>query len=403
MALKKAIENYAKDSNGLQKAIGIFVGTIAFAVIVINAIIVSQARGIEFFSALINIYSLPLLATALLALLSGLWITRFGKWMQVCLFLATGLITASGSHSGDLTSGVFLILGIILIYQYSLGRIAAVLTLLLLLIPYPILLARALRPINGNYILTAIETLFGVFCLIILYGLVFLRHEIRHRQDKALLETRVKERTAELEEAMRELEAANAEGLVMLREIHHRVRNNLQVIISMLKLESEEASSASACLDTSIQRIYAMALVHETLYGEKRLNSLDLVRYSRDLLGGYRDCEAPNLLIEGPEPVTVDLDFAVVFGLFMNEVIALAAAEEETSGARPLVRLRLESAGAINFSLCAGESTMATAFLRELKEPARKGFIQALVGQLRGSEKPPAEGWDLCLSFPQLG
>lgn len=403
MELRKLAARYAEDTDGLQKAVGFSVFLIALLTSAFSVANTLRINGNQVLKVLSNTYTVAIFITGAIAAISGIWISKFGKLLQVALFVITGLLAASTSRSGDLTSGIFMIFAMILIYQYNLGKKASLAMAIIMLVPYPWALASGLRRISESYLLHTAVIVSGNLFLIFLYSLVFLRHEIRHRQDKALLETRVKERTAELEQAMRELEAANAEGAVMLREIHHRVRNNLQVIISMLRLESEGASSASACLDTSMQRIYAMALVHETLYGEKRLDGLDLVRYSRDLLGSERETEAPNLYIEAPEPIPVDLDFAVAFGLFMNEVISLAAAEEASSGKRPLIRLRLESAEAITFSLSAGESSLARAFSEELAGPDRKGFIHALVGQLRGCEKPPAEGWDLCLGFPLPG
>lgn len=403
LKLNCLLSKYAEDTNGLQKAVGLTVCFIAMLVGGITSANFFSAKGYSLQSAIFNSYSLSIWITGILAIISALWFSKAGKLLQVSIFVGTGLLAAMTSRSGDLTSGIFMIFAMILIYQYGLGKIGVLAMTIIMLVPYPLALASSLRKISKTYIFDTALIVSGILFLFLLYAYVFLRHEIRHRQDKALLETRVKERTAELEQTMRELEAANAEEAVMLREIHHRVRNNLQVIISMLRLESEGASSVSSCLDTSIQRIYAMALVHETLYGEKSLNGLDLVRYSRDLLGSERETEAPNLHIDAPEPIPVDLDFAVAFGLFMNEVISLAAAEEEASGKRPLIRLRLESAEAIAFSLSAGESTLARAVSEELAGPDRKGFIHALVGQLRGYEQAPAKGWDLCLGFPLPG
>jgi two-component system, sensor histidine kinase PdtaS len=135
----------------------------------------------------------------------------------------------------------------------------------------------------------------------------------------ALLETRVKERTAELEKAL-------AERSVILQEIHHRVRNNLQLVTSMLQLEAgrQDDSALRSSMEASIQRIYVMALVHEILYATEELDDLDLVRYSDRLLDAFRD-EAPfEFRLEAEAPIPVGLDFAVPFGLLLNELVSNA-------------------------------------------------------------------------------
>jgi two-component system, sensor histidine kinase PdtaS len=158
-----------------------------------------------------------------------------------------------------------------------------------------------------------------IICFIILYGAVILRHELRHRQDKEFLETRVKERTAELEHAL-------AERSVMLREIHHRVKNNLQIITSILQLEAgrEESPLARSSREKSVQRIYAMALVHETLYQTEQLDKIDLALYADRLLDDVRAGTSIEFVLDAKGPILVGLDFAVPFGLLLNELVTNA-------------------------------------------------------------------------------
>jgi two-component sensor histidine kinase len=126
-----------------------------------------------------------------------------------------------------------------------------------------------------------------------------------------------------LEQSLREKE-------VLLREIHHRVKNNLQVISSLLNLQVASVSSEAARkgLVESQSRIQSMALLHQLLYQSKDLARIDLGDYLRALVdylvGTYA---ADSLRIEttlvAPH-VRLDLDRSIPCGLIVNELVTNA-------------------------------------------------------------------------------
>jgi PAS domain S-box-containing protein len=125
-----------------------------------------------------------------------------------------------------------------------------------------------------------------------------------------------------------QMEASLKEKEVLLREIHHRVKNNLQVVQSLLRmsLRTLPAGEARTAAETTIQRIHAMALVHERLYRIEGLTSISLVEYLRDLFKGV---VASNSVAPGQIQLTLDaeeipltLDLAIPFGLLVNELIS---------------------------------------------------------------------------------
>ncbi|MFM7149668.1 MAG: MASE1 domain-containing protein, partial [Gemmataceae bacterium] len=103
-----------------------------------------------------------------------------------------------------------------------------------------------------------------------------LREEIDHRRSAEMallkyqdeLEQKVRERTAEIEMANASLERSLNEKVVMLREIHHRVKNNLQIVSTLLDLQSEHIKDPQAVemFEESRSRVKSMALIHERLY-----------------------------------------------------------------------------------------------------------------------------------------
>jgi two-component sensor histidine kinase len=157
----------------------------------------------------------------------------------------------------------------------------------------------------------------------------------------AELERRVAERTRQLEETVAELRRKNQEAQataemvarnlrekeMLLREIHHRVKNNLQVVQSLLKMRArlQPEGETRQAFDTTVERVSAMALLHERLYQTPHLEGLPLSTYVRDL---YRDVSASNLLDPAQvhlrldaDDIPLQLDFGIPFGLLMNELL----------------------------------------------------------------------------------
>jgi PAS domain S-box-containing protein len=123
--------------------------------------------------------------------------------------------------------------------------------------------------------------------------------------------------------------ASLQEKEVLLKEIHHRVKNNLQVTSSMLKLQSAyiQDSVARETFIESQNRIRSMALVHEKLYRSSELSRIDVADYAMDLagllfrsFGADRDRIALELVTA--DPVYLSIESAVPCGLILNELLS---------------------------------------------------------------------------------
>lgn len=117
---------------------------------------------------------------------------------------------------------------------------------------------------------------------------------------------------------------------VLLKEIHHRVKNNLAVISSLFYLESTYATDERAVrvFEESQRRVRSMALVHETLYGSGNLAEIDFAEYARVLaaeaLSSYRVTERQVQLKTNLQTMKMSIDLAVPCGLILNELISNA-------------------------------------------------------------------------------
>lgn len=143
------------------------------------------------------------------------------------------------------------------------------------------------------------------------------------------------------------IESSLKEKEVLLGEIHHRVKNNLQVVQSLLRMSSRllPAGEARTAAEATIQRIHAMALVHERLYRTEKVASLSLSDYLRDLFKGV---EASNSAPPGQiqlsletEEIPLTLDLAIPFGLLANELISNSFKHGFPNGRRGTVTISI--------------------------------------------------------------
>ncbi|MCB9168771.1 MAG: PAS domain S-box protein [Flavobacteriales bacterium] len=138
---------------------------------------------------------------------------------------------------------------------------------------------------------------------------------------------------------------------VLLKEVHHRVKNNLQVISSILNLQTSYVGKDQRMLDLlreSQDRIRSMSFIHESLYQTKNFSSIDLANYidrlSRNLVMSY--CVSGKVELETDlERVLLGLDQAIPCGLVLNELVSNALKHgfpEERHGS---IRITLRAEG----------------------------------------------------------
>jgi PAS domain S-box-containing protein len=125
-----------------------------------------------------------------------------------------------------------------------------------------------------------------------------------------------------------ELQRRVTEREVLLRELHHRVKNNLQLISSILNLQARFLhGDAKALFEEGQTRVHAIALVHEKLCASESMTDVDLVAYARDLATIIRhalgDTSRIDLVVEGSS-TQVAADQAVPCGLLINELVTNA-------------------------------------------------------------------------------
>ncbi len=187
-----------------------------------------------------------------------------------------------------------------------------------------------------------------------------------------------------------ELRRTVAERESLLKEVHHRVKNNLQIVVSLLNLEMNmltDPETASA-FGISIDRIRSMGLIHETLYGQDRLDSIELNEYARRLISelarAYGTCRV--ILKNHNEQILVSLNQAMPCGLILNELItnALKYAAAGRNDAEIIVEL-VKSADTISVSVTDDGPGLKPGFEPADSDGLGLQLIRTLAEQLGGT------------------
>jgi len=164
------------------------------------------------------------------------------------------------------------------------------------------------------------------------YRLLF--REIKQREEEVLglnlkLEEKIAERTRKLVETNEELSLALSNKDALLKEVNHRVKNNLMVISSLLNLQMKRTSNvtARAALQESNTRVMSMAMIHEQVLRSGKYATIDCLSYVNALTTNLRNSVAPDhknirLTIDIEPGIKIELDRAVNLGLIINELVS---------------------------------------------------------------------------------
>jgi PAS domain S-box-containing protein len=204
-----------------------------------------------------------------------------------------------------------------------------------------------------------------------------------------------------LKKTQNQLQKSIEEKEGILTEVHHRVKNNMNIVISLLEMQARRIDDPATriALQESRNRMTAMALVHEKLYNTKEFYNIDFKTYSNKLLykiiSAYNSNEQKQVSFNiVSEDVTFPLDISMPLGLIINELISnsLKYSFEKTTEGCIEVSLRKESGDWWIFSF----EDNGPGFPRELKISEIKSMgmklIVSLARQIGGKITLPAAG-----------
>jgi len=219
--------------------------------------------------------------------------------------------------------------------------------------------------------------------------------------------TERKRAEAKITEALREKE-------VLLKEIHHRVKNNLQVIASMLRLQADGLPdpNARALLMDNQRRVRSMALIHEQLYQAQDLAHINFSDYVTSLVNYLWRLYAPTQALAEVqvhvEAITLEIEQAMPLGLIVNELVSNSLRHAFPAGAaagprRLWVSARRATSGWLEVEVGDTGVGLPEGFAIEKTTSMGLQLVQAFILQLRGQlQIHNHPGARFTMTFPQL-
>jgi PAS domain S-box-containing protein len=216
------------------------------------------------------------------------------------------------------------------------------------------------------------------------------------RKTKDALQQAHSELAKQMEKRTRELR----EKEVLLKEIHHRVKNNLQVISSLVSLQADSAGDETtrAGLKDVMYRVRSMALVHEKLYQAADLAQIDFAEYTRSLLNylwrAHGSAAASVGLTLDLEPLSLPVDIAVPCGLILNELVGNTLKHAFRERVEGKVTVALECAGDRTVRLRVHDDGIGLPPGLDWRNSSSLGLrlVQMLAGQLHATAELNRDG-----------
>jgi two-component sensor histidine kinase len=248
-----------------------------------------------------------------------------------------------------------------------------------------------------------------VILLVLITGLIFngFRRNRKSNVRLQLKQSEVNLKNTSLEALNNKQQLLLQEKELLLREIHHRVKNNLQTTMSLLNMQTSYLSNNDAieALRNSQQRIYSMSLVHQKLYQSDDLYTINMKDYIQELAGYLGE----NFGISGKitfqfnlDKIYMDLAQAIPVGLIVNESLTNALKYAFPGEKKGIIKIQLTKQANSELLLCISDDGIGLPDSIDY-EPSRTlglNLITGLASQLQGSvEIQKTLGMSLLIRF----
>lgn len=194
---------------------------------------------------------------------------------------------------------------------------------------------------------------------------------------------------------------------VLLKEIHHRVKNNMQVIHSLLNLQAKSIpdKSVRVLFEDARNRVNSMALIHEKLYRSKDLAHVDFREYLQSLIAGIADTYKRQdvVLSLDMEPVPLDVNVGIPCGLIVNELVSNSFKHAFPEGKGGAIRVGLNNNGKGYHVLIVQDNGAGFPANLDFRNTSSLGLqlVNVLTRQIHGMiELSLNEGTRYCITFP---
>jgi len=195
------------------------------------------------------------------------------------------------------------------------------------------------------------------------------------------------------DEVTARLRASEERKEALLREVHHRVKNNLAVICSLFYLQSTHTKDEGTVqiFHNMENRVHSMALVHESLYRSENLARINFAEYAQalatDILSSHGNPDVAVRLLSELDPVIMSADLAIPCGLILNELISNAFKHGFPNGAGGEIKVTLRKKPGGLCMLCVQDSGVGIPAEMDVNKNKSLGLrlVRSLAHQIRGA------------------
>jgi two-component sensor histidine kinase len=227
----------------------------------------------------------------------------------------------------------------------------------------------------------------GVIMLLLFLAVLYNRYRVKQRSNLQL-----EQKQEEINQQNELLKKLLGEKEWLLKEIHHRVKNNLQIVISLLNTQSSylENEDARSAIRNSQHRMHAMSLIHQKLYQSNNLATIDMQWYIHELVKYMCESFSAEKKIQFTSaitPIQMDVVQAVPLGLILNEAISNCIKYAFPGSKRGEVHISLQNSGNDIYQLQISDNGIGLpeSFDPENSYSLGMSLMRGLSGQLQGN------------------
>jgi two-component sensor histidine kinase len=211
----------------------------------------------------------------------------------------------------------------------------------------------------------------------------------RYKKQKKIIESQ----KGLVEEQKEQIQNTLLEKETLLREIHHRVKNNLQIISSLLNIQSEEIKNKKvlASIQEGQSRVQAMSLIHQNLYQSEEIDRVNVDKYLHELIDYLSQMfigKAKNIVVQiETSDIRFDFDTIIPLGLIVNELVSNAFKYAFQSKETGTITIKIKALNQIDYELTVEDDGNALPDNLDFKNSNSLGLklVSILSKQLRGS------------------